>query len=80
MCAPWSTDAITAAVALLKGETPAATGTYNNGKIDVPAKQSAVVTVDKDNVQSALIDSGYYNATDFTGLPLNLSEDYNIQG
>jgi peptide/nickel transport system substrate-binding protein len=27
-----------------------------------------VVTVDKKNVQSALIDSGYYAATDFTGL------------
>ena len=34
-------DAITAAVALLKGKTPAAKGTYNNGKIDVPAIQSA---------------------------------------
>ena len=30
-------DAITAAVAFLKGETPHSTGTYNNGKIDVPA-------------------------------------------
>ncbi|MBI3169399.1 MAG: carbohydrate ABC transporter substrate-binding protein [Chloroflexi bacterium] len=27
-----------------------------------------VITVDKDNVQSALIDSGYYSASDFTGL------------
>lgn len=61
-------DAITAAVSLLKGETPNAKGSYNNGKIDVPAIQSAVVTVDKDNVKSALIDSGYYSASDFTGL------------
>ena len=61
-------DAITAAVAFLKGKTPAATTTYNNGKIDVPAKPSAVVTVDKDNVKAALIDSGYYQASDFTGL------------
>ena len=36
--------------------------------IDVPAIQSAVVTVDKANVQSTLIDSGYYDAADFTGL------------
>ena len=61
-------DAITASVALLKGEAPAAKGSYNNGKIDVPAIQSAVVSVDKENVQSALIDSGYYAASDFTGL------------
>jgi putative multiple sugar transport system substrate-binding protein len=60
--------AIDAAVSLLSGQTPAAKGTYNNGKIDVPALQSPVVTVDKSNVQAALIDSGYYQATDFTGL------------
>jgi len=62
------TDAINAAVALLKNEAPAAKGSYNNGKIDVPAIQSAVVTVDKANVKAALIDSGYYKAEDFTGL------------
>ena len=61
-------DAITAAVALVKGETPVSKGSYNNGKIDVPAIQSAVVTVDKANVKSKLIDSGYYSAADFTGL------------
>ena len=62
-------DAIAAAVAYLEGKTPAQTTTYNNGKIDVPAKPSVVVTVDKANVVSALIDSGYYKASDFTGLP-----------
>lgn len=61
-------DAITAAVSFLEGKTPTATTTYNNGKIDVPANPSVVITVDKANVQSALIDSGYYNASDFTGL------------
>jgi putative multiple sugar transport system substrate-binding protein len=61
-------DAISAAVALLEGQAPTSKGSYNNGVIDVPAIQSAVVTVDKDNVQSALIDSGYYDASDFTGL------------
>jgi putative multiple sugar transport system substrate-binding protein len=61
-------DAISAAVALLQGQTPNAKGTYNTGKIDVPAIQSPVVTVDKANVKSALIDSGYYQATDFKGL------------
>ena len=62
------TDAIAAAIACLNGKTPATTTTYNNGKIDVPAKPTPVVTVDKTNVKAALIDSGYYQASDFTGL------------
>ncbi len=61
-------DAVTAANAFLSGATPTKTNTYNNGKIDVPAKPSAIVTVTKDNVKQALIDSGYYQASDFTGL------------
>lgn len=61
-------DAIAAAVNYLNGETPEATHTYNNGVIEVPAKPSAVVTVDKSNVKEALIDSGYYEASQFTGL------------
>ncbi len=61
-------DAITAANAYLAGGTPTQTNTYNNGKVDVPAKPSAIVTVTTDNVQQALIDSGYYQASEFTGL------------
>lgn len=61
-------DAITMAVSLLKGETVATTGSYDNKKIQVPAKQSEVIAVDASNVKSALIDSGYYSASDFTGL------------
>ena len=61
-------DAISAAVALLEGTEPASKGSYNNGAVDVPAIQSAVVTVDKDNVKATLIDGGYYTAADFTGL------------
>jgi putative multiple sugar transport system substrate-binding protein len=61
-------DAIAAAVAFLEGKTPPQTTTYNNGKIEVPAKPSVVVTVDKSNVKEALIDSGYYQASEFTGL------------
>jgi len=60
-------DAVAAAVAFLKGGAPAATTTFNNGVIDVPSKTSAIVTVTRDNVQAALIDSGYYRAGDFTG-------------
>ncbi len=62
-------DAITAAVAYIQGKTPEQTTTYNNGKIDVPAKPSVVITVDKANVKAAVIDSGYWPAKDFTGLP-----------
>ncbi|MCD6345175.1 MAG: sugar-binding protein [Anaerolineae bacterium] len=62
-------DAINAAVALLKGKEPVAKGAYDNGATEVPAIQSAVVSVDQDNVQEALIDSGYYSADDFTNLP-----------
>ena len=62
-------DAIAAAVAYLSGGAPEETSTYNNGKIDVPAKPSEVITVDKDNVKEAIIDSGYWPASDFTGLP-----------
>jgi putative multiple sugar transport system substrate-binding protein len=62
-------DAIAAAVAYLSGGTPEQTNTYNNGVIDVPAKPSVVVSVDKDNLQKEIIDSGYWPASDFTGLP-----------
>ncbi len=62
-------DAIAAAVALVEGKEPAAKGSYNNGVIDVPAIQSAVVSVDKDNLKTELIDSGYYSADEFTNLP-----------
>jgi putative multiple sugar transport system substrate-binding protein len=61
-------DAIAAAVAYLEGKTPAQTHTYNNLVFDVPAKPSAVVSVDKANVKAAIIDSGYYTADKFTGL------------
>src|SRR5512139_3003884 len=61
-------DAIAAAVAYLSGGEPEKTTTYNNGKIDVPAKPSEVITVDKSNVQKEIINSGYWPASDFTGL------------
>ena len=61
-------DSIGAAVGLLEGKTLEAKGSYNNGKIDVPAIQSPVISVDKANVKAELIDSGYYPASDFTGL------------
>jgi putative multiple sugar transport system substrate-binding protein len=62
-------DAIAAAIALNSGQTPEKTTTYNNGKIEVPAKPTAIETVDKSNVVKAIIDSGYYQASDFQNLP-----------
>ncbi len=61
-------DSIDMALAVLDGNTPETTGSYNNGATDVPAKQTEVIVVDQDNVQAALIDSGYYEASEFTGL------------
>jgi putative multiple sugar transport system substrate-binding protein len=61
-------DAIQAAITFAKGQTPAKTKTYNNGKIEVPAKPSEVTTVTKQNVKAAIVDSKYYPASDFTGL------------
>ncbi|WP_219837576.1 sugar ABC transporter substrate-binding protein [Paenibacillus sp. R14(2021)] len=61
-------DAMGMAIAILDGNTPQTTGSYNNGKIDVKAKQTDVIVVDKDNVKAKLIESGYYEAKDFKGL------------
>ncbi len=61
-------DSIAMAVSVLEGKTPETTGSYNNNKIDVKAKQTAVQVVDAKNVKSAIIESGYYPASDFTNL------------
>ena len=61
-------DAIDAAIAFLEGKTPGSSATYNNGVIDVPAEPSVVITVEKDNVKEAIFDSGYWDASEFTGL------------
>jgi putative multiple sugar transport system substrate-binding protein len=62
-------DAIAAAIAFLEGDTPEQTHTYDNGAAEIPAKPSAVVSVDGDNVVEAIIESGYWPASEFTGLP-----------
>jgi len=62
-------DAISTAIALLNGEEPETTGSYDNGAAEIPAKQSEVITVDAENVVEALIDSGYYDAGEFENLP-----------
>lgn len=54
-------------LALLKDDTPVSSVTYNNGTIDVPAIQSPVMSIDRNNVKAVLIDSGYYGASETTG-------------
>ena len=61
-------DSVNMAVDILGGKTPTTDATYDNDKIEVPSKQTSIVVVTKDNVKSALVDSGYYEASAFTGL------------
>ncbi|MCJ8007169.1 sugar ABC transporter substrate-binding protein [Lederbergia wuyishanensis] len=61
-------DAMGMAIDILDGNTPETTGSYDNGSIEVPAKQTNVIVVEQENVKSELIDSGYYEESDFTGL------------
>lgn len=61
-------DSVAMALDILNDKEPATDTTYNNEVIDVPAKQTPIVVVTKDNVKEALIDSGYYEADAFSGL------------
>lgn len=61
-------DAMGMAVDVLDGNDPETTGSYDNGAGEVKAKQTDVIVVDKENVKAELIDSGYYEASEFTGL------------
>ncbi|MBA9026375.1 MULTISPECIES: sugar ABC transporter substrate-binding protein [Bacillaceae] len=61
-------DAMGMAVDILDGKTPETTGSYDNGSIEVPAKQTDVIVIEQKNVKSELIDSGYYEESEFTGL------------
>ncbi len=61
-------DAMGMAITILDGSDPETTGSYDNGSVDVPALQSEVITVDQANVEAELIESGYYEASEFTGL------------
>ena len=57
-------QAVVAAKAFLEGDEPEAndTETYNNGKKVVPSYLLPVETVFKDDIQSVLVDSGYWTA------------------
>ncbi|MDN5709136.1 MAG: sugar-binding protein [Planococcus sp. (in: firmicutes)] len=61
-------DAMGMAVEVLDGNEPETTGSYDNGAGEVKAKQTDVIVVDKENVKSELIDTEYYEASEFTGI------------
>ncbi|MDR1600201.1 MAG: sugar-binding protein [Oscillospiraceae bacterium] len=61
-------DAMDMAITVMEGSIPATDAAYNNTVVDVPAKQTPVVVVTKDNVVSVLIDTGYYAVSQFTGI------------
>ncbi|MFS1516911.1 sugar ABC transporter substrate-binding protein [Bacillus sp. SCS-151] len=58
-------DAIGMAVTVLDGGEPETNGSYDNKSKEVAAKQTDVIVVDKENVKSELIDSGYYEESEF---------------
>jgi putative multiple sugar transport system substrate-binding protein len=60
-------NAVAGAVAYLKGHNPVKSTTFDNGRIDVRSRTAAPVAVTIANIQAALIDTGYYQAGDFTG-------------
>ena len=60
--------AVEMAKEILNGETVTTNSTYDNGAKDVPMNQLQVISVTKDSVQKDIIDSGYYEASKFTGL------------
>lgn len=49
---------------LVDGKKPNAEDTFNNGNKDVPSVLLTPISVDKDNVQKELVDSGYISASD----------------
>lgn len=48
--------------ALLRGETPEASETFNNGFKDIPSFMIPNTVITKDNIQAELVDSGYFTA------------------
>lgn len=57
-------DSCTMAAAIINGSTPATDTKYDNGSIEVPAKQTNVTVVTADNYTAELVDTGYYTQAD----------------
>lgn len=61
-------NAVDMAVSILNGEEPETEKLENNGARDIPTRETPITVVTKENVKEALIDSGYYEASEFTGI------------
>jgi D-xylose transport system substrate-binding protein len=59
-----ASKAMDAALKIVNGQDPGATGTVNNNKMDVPSILLKPVVVDKGNIDAVLIDSGYLKKAD----------------
>lgn len=63
------TDAAVAmAKEILEGTEVTTNATYDNGAKDVPMNQLDVLSVTQDTLNEYIFDSGYYDASEFTGL------------
>ncbi|MEA5014762.1 MAG: sugar-binding protein [Candidatus Limiplasma sp.] len=60
--------AVAMAKEIIEGKTVTTNSVYDNGAKEVPMNQLQVLTVTKDTVKEYIIDSGYYDASQFTGL------------
>ncbi len=60
-----SKEVVNMAIDILEGRTPVTTTTYDNNKIVVPSYQGKIEMIDKGNVKEKIINSGYYDATNF---------------
>ena len=60
--------AVAMAKEIIEGKTATTNSVYDNGAKEVPMNQLQVLTVTKDTVKEYIIDSGYYDASQFTGL------------
>lgn len=60
--------AVSMAREILEKKNVTVNAVFYNGLKDVPMNQLKVISVTKDNVKQYIIDSGYYPASDFTGL------------
>jgi D-xylose transport system substrate-binding protein len=59
-----ATLAARVAVAVAKGEKPAATTTLDNGVKQVPTILEAVISVDKANLEATVVADGFHKAED----------------
>lgn len=63
------TDAAVAmAQEIIGGEEVTTNTVYDNNAAEIPMNQLEVISVTQDSVQADIIDSGYYEASEFTGL------------